>query len=174
MRTLVLGGTRSGKSAYAESLLSDCDDVCYVATLLAVEGDDEMAERIRCHRQRRPGHWRVVDAGTDLIGVLEKIAPETTVLVDGLTLWLGALLGDGTAPINDVHRMVDDTVARLALLPRVVVVSDEVGGGLVPQSPLARRFRDVAGDMHQALAAAFDRVVLVTAGLPMELKGPKE
>ncbi len=176
MRTLVLGGTRSGKSAYAESLIPADDKVCYVATLLTPEDgqpeDGEMAARIRRHQQRRPDHWRVTTAGTDLIGALDRIEPDATVLVDGLTLWLGAVLADGSPHADGLARRIQQTVARLAACPRIVVVSDEVGGGLVPDNPLARRFRDLAGDMHQTLAAAFDRVVLVTAGLPLELKGP--
>jgi len=168
LRTLVLGGTRSGKSAYGESLLDANAPVRYVATLISQEsgGDPEMAERIRRHQQRRPAAWQMVQAQTDLVATLADISTDTPVLIDGLTLWLASLLDTDTEP----YQAIAATVAALAKLPNLVVVSDEVGGGLVPEHPAARRFRDLAGDMHQALALVCDRVVLVTAGLPLELK----
>ncbi len=173
MRTLVLGGTRSGKSAYAESLPPDGAEVRYVATLLPPSSgdDDELAYRIRRHRERRPSHWQVVEAGTDLIAALSAVPPRTTVLIDGLTLWLAAVLEGANGNVQEV---IGKAVSRMAELPQLIVVSDDVSGGLVPPDPLARRFRDLAGEMHQQVAAVCDRVVLVTAGLPLELKSPKD
>jgi adenosylcobinamide kinase/adenosylcobinamide-phosphate guanylyltransferase len=169
LRTLVLGGTRSGKSAYAESLLDPKAPVRYLATLRVDDtdpGDSEMAERIRRHRERRPDHWRVVTTGADLAPALHGVADGEQVLLDGLTLWLADVLGTDAEPTEAINA----AVAALLQVPDLIVVSDEVGGGLVPENPLARRFRDLAGEMHQKLAAGFDRVVLVTAGLPLELK----
>ncbi|MBI5136016.1 MAG: bifunctional adenosylcobinamide kinase/adenosylcobinamide-phosphate guanylyltransferase [Nitrospirae bacterium] len=169
MRTLVLGGTRSGKSLYAESLLDGAPRVRYVATLRP--DDVECVQRIRRHRERRPHGWELVEAGPHLGAALDGLAPDTSVLVDGITLWLAALLDDGAAAANP-EPAVEMAVARLTALPSVVIVADDVGGGLVPESALARRFRDLAGELNQRLAAACDRVVLVTAGLPLVLKGP--
>jgi adenosylcobinamide kinase/adenosylcobinamide-phosphate guanylyltransferase len=166
MRTLVLGGARSGKSAYAESLLAGPRPVRYVATLHAAGPDPETAARIRRHRARRPASWEVVEAGADLAAVLAATPPGHRLLVDGLTLWLAALLDRDPAPEAAFGPVLD----RLKAAPEVVVVSEEVGGGIVPPDPLARRYVDLAGALNQRVAALCDRVVLVAAGLPLELK----
>ncbi|MFQ5507871.1 MAG: bifunctional adenosylcobinamide kinase/adenosylcobinamide-phosphate guanylyltransferase [Leptospirillia bacterium] len=166
MKTLILGGARSGKSAFAESLAEPHSAVRYVAT--ALPADPEMAERIRLHRARRPDHWETVDAGTDLTAALKGVDSGELVLVDGIGLWLTALLT--AVPDADVEPQLAAGVEALAKLPELIVVSDEVGGGIIPVDPLSRRFRDLMGELNQNLAAACDRVVLVTAGLPLELK----
>jgi adenosylcobinamide kinase / adenosylcobinamide-phosphate guanylyltransferase len=171
MKTLILGGARSGKSALAERLAADAgDDVVYVATAQAF--DAEMAERIAHHRQRRPAHWACVEEPLALAGVLDEHAREgRTLLVDCLTLWLSNLLGAEHRLEHERQALID----RLPALPgRVLMVSNEVGLGIVPMGELTRRYVDEAGRLHQALAARCDRVMFVAAGLPLMLKGTME
>jgi adenosylcobinamide kinase/adenosylcobinamide-phosphate guanylyltransferase len=164
--TLVLGGARSGKSRFAEGLVAAHPGPrVYLAT--AEAGDAEMAERIRRHRARRGAGWTTVEEPLDLPRALEAAGRDAAVLVDCLTLWLSNLMATG----REVER---ETQALVELLPRlsgpVVFVSNEVGQGIVPDNALARAFRDRAGLLHQAVAAAADRVYFVTAGLPQLLK----
>lgn len=166
MRTLVLGGARSGKSAYAESLLAGAAPVRYVATAWPV--DEEMAERIRRHRERRPPTWELVEVAENLEPALSGLPEEGHLFIDGLTLWLASVL----ETVDDVPGRVRAAVDRIARLSNVVIVSEEVGGGIVPAHAAARRFRDLAGELNQRVAEVCDRVVLVTAGLPLELKRP--
>lgn len=169
--TLVLGGARSGKSAYAETLVvKDGGRRIYLATAQAF--DDEMAARIAAHRDRRDAGWRTVEEPLDLAGALAGAdAADTVVLVDCLTLWLSNLM----AAERDVAAEVGALTAGFARLRgRVVLVANEVGLGIVPDNALARAFRDLHGTMNQAVAAAADRVVFVAAGLPMVLKGGVE
>ena len=164
--TLVLGGARSGKSAYAESLVAGPGAV-YVATAEAI--DDEMGERIARHRARRGGTgWTTVEAPLDLAAALRAHAPGASgVLVDCLTVWVGNLMHAG----RDIDREAGSLLESLAVPPApVVLVANEVGLGVVPDNPMARAFRDHAGRLNQALAARADRVVLVTAGIPLVLK----
>jgi len=168
VRTLILGGARSGKSAFAESLLSGPKPVRYLATARPV--DAEMAERIRRHRARRPAGWEVVEVDGDLSGAIAATPAGHRLLIDGLTLWLATLLeGDGP-PGRPADGWADAVLASLQQAPDAVIVSEEVGGGIVPDNALARRFRDLAGELNQRVAAACDRVVLVTAGIPVEIK----
>lgn len=166
--TLVLGGARSGKSAYAEGLVSArAGPWLYVAT--AQGWDDEMRERIALHRARRPPPWETVDAPRDLAGAIRRAPPGRPVLVDCLTLWLTNAMLDEEA---DLAAEVAALLAACAAAPGpLVLVSNEVGFGIVPENALARRFRDEAGRLHQRLGALADRVVLVVAGLPMTIKG---
>ena len=173
-RTLVLGGARSGKSAFAESLLEAQPRVVYVATATADAGDAEWTERIARHRARRPAHWQTAETA-DLAGVLA--AAGDPALVDSVTTWLaGAMDATGVwdaTPYADksLAEQVDALVhAWTAAARDAVAVSDEVGGGIVPDSPSARRFRDELGLLNQRLAAAADDVWLVTAGIPLRLR----
>ena len=170
--TLVLGGARSGKSAYAESLFTGPEAV-YVATAEAV--DDEMRDRIARHRARRGGGWITVEAPLDLAGALCSARRARArngpggVLVDCLTVWLGNLVHAG----RDVDREAGSLLESLApVAPEapVVLVANEVGLGVVPDNPMARAFRDHAGRLNQALAGRADRVVFVAAGIPLVLK----
>ena len=168
--TLVLGGQRSGKTRHAEALVERQPGACiYLAT--AEAGDAEMAERIRRHRERRGGRWRTHEEPLELPDALHACAGgDRAVLVDCLTLWLTNLLGAGRDPVAEGERLV----AALAELPGpVVLVSNEVGQGVVPDNALARAFVDHAGRLHQAVAAAASSVVLMAAGLPITLKSPE-
>lgn len=170
MRTLILGGARSGKSGLAERLASDSGlEVVYIATAQA--HDAEMAARISHHRDRRPAHWQSVEEPLALADTLRTYAqPDRCVLVDCLTLWLSNLLGDG-----DDRRLGREYEALLDVLPalpgELLFVSNEVGLGVVPMGELTRRFVDETGRLHQAMAARCERVLFVTAGLPLSLKG---
>lgn len=165
--TLVLGGARSGKSAYAERLVeAAAEDRIYLAT--AEPGDGEMAERIRQHRARRGPAWTTVEEPLDLAAALRTHATAARpVLVDCLTLWLSNVM----AASRDAATERDRLVAALgAARGSVVLVSNEVGLGIVPETPLGRAFRDEAGRLNQAVAAAAGRVVFVAAGIPLTLK----
>ena len=168
MRELILGGARSGKSALAERRARDSGlAVCYIAT--ATAGDAEMAARIARHRADRPAHWTTLEEPLALARVLrEQARADRCLLVDCLTLWLGNLLGASAS------RLERETAALLETLPalpgQILLVSNEVGQGVVPMGELSRRFVDEAGRLHQRLAAICERVTLVVAGLEMPLK----
>ncbi len=159
--TFVLGGARSGKSRHAEGLVqAHRPPWRYVATAQAF--DREMTQRIAAHRARRPAGWDTVEAPLDLPGALACEAP---VLVDCLTLWLSNLLLANQEPNwPALQRALDARAAP------TVLVSNEVGLGIVPDNALARRFRDAAGALHAQVAARADRVLLMVAGLPMVVK----
>jgi adenosylcobinamide kinase/adenosylcobinamide-phosphate guanylyltransferase len=169
MRELILGGARSGKSALAVQLAQASQHaVTFIAT--AEARDAEMAERIARHRAARPSDWRVVETPITLAAALRaECATDRIVIVDCLTLWLSNLLL-AEAPIAAECTAFTDTLP--ALPGRILLVANEVGLGIVPENALARRFRDQAGALNQAVARLCERVILVTAGLPMVLKGP--
>jgi adenosylcobinamide kinase/adenosylcobinamide-phosphate guanylyltransferase len=164
--TLILGGARSGKSRYAERLVENAASRgTYCAT--AEAGDAEMAARIAAHRARRGPFWRTVEAPLALASTIAAAGPEGPVLVDCLTLWLSNLLMAGKQPDAEAGvlcRALHDAVGP------VVLVSNEVGMGLVPETPLGRHFRDAAGRLNQEIAALADHVVFIAAGLPLVLK----
>jgi adenosylcobinamide kinase/adenosylcobinamide-phosphate guanylyltransferase len=166
---LVTGGARSGKSRFAEARLGELAPPRWRYVATAEAGDDEMRARIAHHRARRSDDFMTVEAPSDLVGALGGVG-ETGVLVDCVTLWLSNLVLDGKTD-EAVLAATDDVAAaaRAAGLP-VVLVTNEVGAGIVPDNPLARRFRDLAGFVNQRLAAAADEVYLVAAGLPLKLK----
>ncbi len=170
LHTLILGGARSGKSAHAERLVETLSgERIFIAT--AEAGDSEMAARIRRHKARRKAGWRTVEAPLDLTGALDRsAAPERAVLVDCLTLWLSNLMHAERDPERAVQDLAD-SLGR-AKGP-VVLVSNEVGLGIVPENVLARDFRDHAGRMNQRIAAASDEVLFMAAGLPLTLKSPE-
>ena len=164
--TLVLGGARSGKSRFAEGLVAASGLApVYIATARA--GDAEMAARIAAHRARRGGAWTTVEEPLDLAATLAGVAAGSAALLDCLTLWLANLM----AADRDVDTARAGLVAALAgLAAPAVLVSSEVGQGIVPDNALARRFRDAAGLLHQDVAEAAQQVWFVTAGLPWRLK----
>jgi adenosylcobinamide kinase/adenosylcobinamide-phosphate guanylyltransferase len=162
-----LGGARSGKSRYAERLVEDAARWgTYCAT--AEAGDAEMTERIAAHRARRGSFWHTVEVPLALPGAIAAhAAPERPILVDCLTLWLSNLLLTGKQADEDTGALCN---ALRNAAGGVVLVSNEVGMGLVPETPLGRNFRDAAGRLNQEVAALADRVVFVAAGLPLVLK----
>ncbi len=171
MRELILGGARSGKSGEAEHLARTSGlDVVYVAT--ASVGDAEMERRVETHRLRRPEHWSTVEAPLQLASVLKREARrDRCILIDCLTLWItNALLEDeqGTTWREERSAFLE-TVAQLP--GYILMVSNEVGWGIVPMGELNRRFVDEAGLLHQELAQLCDRVTLTVAGLPLRIKG---
>jgi len=166
--TLVLGGARSGKSRYAERHLiaRTPPPWNYIATAEAL--DDEMTRRIGEHRARRGDKWHTIEAPRDLAGALGGLPRDTAVLVDCLTLWLSNLLLAGADIDPEVARL---DAALLKMDGQVVLVSNEVGLGIVPDNALARRFRDLQGALNQRIAARADLVIFMMAGLPLVVKG---
>jgi adenosylcobinamide kinase / adenosylcobinamide-phosphate guanylyltransferase len=164
--TLVLGGARSGKSLYAERIVSSRPAPwTYIAT--AQSFDAEMSLRITEHRQRRVPGWVTIDAPLDLVGALHAAPPGQPVLVDCLTLWLTNVLLAG----QPVEHAIEALVNGLDMIDGpCVMVSNEVGLGIVPDNALARAFRDHAGRLHQQIASKADRVVFMVAGIPMVVK----
>jgi adenosylcobinamide kinase/adenosylcobinamide-phosphate guanylyltransferase len=164
--TLVLGGARSGKSRYAEGLMASLPRPwTYIATAEAL--DDEMAARIAAHRARRGHGWITREAPRELVEALDAHGTAPA-LVDCLTLWLSNLMLAGRDVDAEIDRLEDRLRRSTAEL---VLVSNEVGSGIVPDNALARRFRDLQGSLNQRIAACTDRVVLVVAGLPVIVKG---
>lgn len=169
MKELILGGVKSGKSRYAEQQAGDSGlAVCYIAT--AEVRDASMQTRIEAHQARRPSDWQVVEAPYELAEVIAAYSQrDRCLLVDCLTLWLTQLLcRDNTHDLIHQRSRLLDVVSQAT--GRLLLVSNEVGGGVMPDNALARRFADEAGTLHQALAEHCDRVTLVTAGLPQHLK----
>ncbi|MET0408478.1 MAG: bifunctional adenosylcobinamide kinase/adenosylcobinamide-phosphate guanylyltransferase [Hyphomicrobium sp.] len=165
--TLVLGGARSGKSAHAEQLLTALPGPwAYIAT--AEAHDDEMRERIKRHKSRRGVGWADHETPIELADALANRTAELPSLVDCLTLWLSNLVHAGR-PIGEATDELLEAVSKR--IAPCVMVSNEVGLGIVPDNALARAFRDEAGRLNQKIAAAADRVVFVAAGLPLTLKG---
>jgi adenosylcobinamide kinase / adenosylcobinamide-phosphate guanylyltransferase len=166
--TLVLGGARSGKSRQAEALARATGlRRIYIATAQAF--DDEMRERIAVHRADRAADgWTTVETPLDLAGaVTRESAIDTVILVDCLTLWLSNVM----LAEQDVGQAERELLAALGATPGpVVIVSNEVGLGIVPETPLGRRFRDAQGRLNQRVAALADHVIFVAAGLPLMLK----
>ena len=163
---LLLGGARSGKSAMAVRLASDSQaPVTFIATASA--GDEEMAERIRRHRESRAREWNTVEAPLDVLGPIRATAAGDFIVIDCLTLWVANLLGEG-AGAADIEGAAGEMLGELRARD-CVVVTNEVGLGIVPVNELARRFRDVLGDVNSRFAAAADRAVLMVAGRALDL-----
>lgn len=166
--TLVLGGARSGKSRYAEELVETYEKGLYLATAEAIGGDQEMAARIAKHQQRRGDIWKTIEEPLDVANIISSQSTAgRPILVDCLTLWLSNLM----FAKRDIDAATTELVAALEKSKGpVVLVSNEVGLGIVPENALARAFRDQAGIMNQVVAAACDRVVFMAAGLPLIMK----
>lgn len=181
MNELILGGARSGKSLLAEKNAAESGlKVIYVATAEARDG--EMARRIAHHRERRPADWGCAEETLHLADQLRRLAaPDTCLLVDCLTLWLSNLLFAGRAATQaeagqpiDCPLLHDETAALIECLPqlpgRTILVSNEVGWGIVPMHPVSRLFADEQGRLNQRVAAVCNNVTMVVAGLPLSLK----
>lgn len=183
MRELIIGGARSGKSLLAERRAGESGlRVVYVATAQALDG--EMARRIAQHRERRCTDWQLVEEPLELAAALRRhAAPGICLLVDCLTLWLSNLLFAGDAASQaeagqarhcpQLEGAIRDLIEVLPQLPgQVILVSNEVGAGVVPMAALSRLFADEQGRLNQRVAALCERVTLVVAGLPLSLKVP--
>jgi len=168
MKELILGGARSGKSTLAQRHARQSElKVIYIATAAAM--DEEMTARIARHRKERPNDWKLAEEPLALANTLqENAAPDHCLIVDCLTQWLSNLLA------AEKNCLEIEKQALLSTLPElsgdVILVSNEVGQGIVPTNPLARRFRDEAGWLHQAVAQHCERVIFTVAGLPLTLK----
>ena len=181
MLTLILGGARSGKSRYAQSLCDRSAQVVYIATARAdeVDSDHEMRERVARHREDRPANWRTVEEPLDLPRAVSEAQVEATLLIDCVTLWVSNLMWEyreqtTAAQEKLILAQVDDLILasrrRSESAGEIIVVSNEVGGGLTPEHPVGRAFRDFQGFANQRLARAADKVVFIVAGLPLPLK----
>ena len=182
MLTLLLGGARSGKSRYAQSLCDPSSHVIYIATAGTDANDHEMRERIARHRADRPVEWQTVEEPLDLSRAVGEAPVEATLLIDCATLWISNLMWkfkDESASeqkrliLKEIDSLIDAVKRRDACVKvagGVIIVSNEVGSGLVPEHPVARAFRDLQGFANQHLAQAADQVVLIVAGLPLSLK----
>ena len=164
--TLVLGGARSGKSSHAMRLAEAlAARPLLIAT--AEAGDGEMRQRIARHREERGAHWRVVEAPLALAEAIAELEADAVTVVDCLTLWLSNLLHEGRDAESESSRLLAAIDASPA---RLILVSNEVGLGIVPATPLGRSFRDEQGRLNQRVAEVADRVILLAAGLPLVLK----
>jgi len=174
MRELILGGARSGKSAFAERQAEFSGlPVTYIAT--AQVWDEEMGARVRHHQERRPEHWCLLEEPFHLSAALKgRAASGHCVIVDCLTLWLAQWVCPDCKPPQD-GSWEQERAAFLDLLPtlpgKIILVSNEVGMGIVPLGEINRRFQDEQGRLNQAVAAACEQVHFIAAGLPLTLKG---
>jgi adenosylcobinamide kinase/adenosylcobinamide-phosphate guanylyltransferase len=175
--TLILGGARSGKSSYAQQMVDrPPESVLYVAT--ATAGDEEMAERIAAHQANRPVHWRTLEAPLKVGKVIQAAGPTRWVLLDCMTLLANNVLFSLPEPVKEpdyqsaMDGELDELLEAYQNSPAEwVLVSNEVGLGLVPEYPLGRLYRDVLGRSNQRLAQEADTVIFMVAGLPMQVKG---
>jgi adenosylcobinamide kinase/adenosylcobinamide-phosphate guanylyltransferase len=170
MKSLILGGVKSGKSRFAEQLATQLEHpVVYIATAQA--WDNEMLERIRIHQQQRPSQWKTIETPLHLAATLkQEDEPNRTILVDCLTLWITQLLCKDNPSL-----LAQELNAFQTLLPtlqaNLILVSNETNMGVIPIDALSRRFCDTAGKLHQQLTPVMDSVVLTVAGLPLYIKG---
>jgi len=166
---LIIGGVRSGKSRYAESLLSKTRlEVVYIATAKA--DDDEMVKRIAAHKAQRPSHWQLIEEPYALAKVLaENDSPNKIFLIECLTLWITQLLC-----LEDETRMHQELDDLLAILPTLkaslIFVSNEVGLGIIPLDKISRLYVDIAGRFNQQIAAQVEEVIFIVAGIPQQIK----
>ncbi len=170
IRTLILGGVRSGKSRLAERLALESKlPVTYIATATAL--DEEMSRRIASHQERRPATWQVIEEPIKLAQVLTTHArPGHLIIVDCLTLWITNLLTDKDTTIFELER--EALLSVISTLPgNIILVSNETNMGVTPLGELSRRYCDEAGLLHQELARSCEQVALTIAGIPMMLKG---
>jgi len=168
--TLILGGARSGKSSYALSLAKKYKKVAFIATCLGL--DKEMRERIRLHKEARPKHWETFEEPKEVAKLIGKLSNSfDCILIDCLTLLVSNLIFS-----NNTQKQIFKKIEELLLVlskkkARVILVSNELGLGLVPANKLGREFRDTAGIVNQIVASGADEVLFMVAGLPMNIKG---
>lgn len=169
--TIVLGGARSGKTAYAQARAEDAAGAegRPIMIVTAQAFDDEMRDRIARHQSDRDSRWITVEAPLDLVGAVSALGAGDIAVVDCLTMWLSNQMAASAAIEAEITALVQTVAATKAML---LLVSNEVGWGIVPDNAMARQFRDHAGRLHQRLATAADEALLVVAGLPVTLKAP--
>lgn len=171
-KTLVLGGCKSGKSSYALSLAESlaAGNRVYLATCVPL--DDEMKDRVARHKEDRDDSWVTVEEAIEIPLMIKRSGEKAgVILLDCITLWLTNLFLTDMG-LTAVHKKVDALVDAIRNCPcPVVVVSNEIGWGVVPENGMARKFRDLAGLVNQQLAASMDKVVMTVAGIPMTVKG---
>jgi adenosylcobinamide kinase/adenosylcobinamide-phosphate guanylyltransferase len=174
--TLVLGGVRSGKSRYAQTLATGVSPVAFVATARRSDSDEEMQRKIERHRADRPQEWRTIEEPLDLASVLaEQGSSYRIIVVDCLTLYAANLLDAGHGDLICIEDRLRRFYEALRSAPcSVALVSNEVGSGIVPAFPEGRKYRDLLGEINQRVASAADNVLLMVAGLPLALKGVVE
>ena len=164
--TLILGGARSGKSLHAMQLAGELTGhPHFIATALAI--DEEMRVRIARHREERDANWQVVEEPLAVAAAIADLKADDVAVVDCLTLWLSNLMHNGLDPEREITRLLDAIGESPA---RLMLVSNELGLGIVPATPLGREFRDEQGRLNQRIARFADRVILLVAGLPLALK----
>jgi len=170
--TLILGGARSGKSSYALGLAKKYKKVAFIATCLGL--DKEMQERIRLHKESRPKHWKTFEEPKDLAKLLGGLSSNfDCILIDCLTLLISNLILSKNSQ-KQILKMIEELLFVLSKKKaRIILVSNEVGLGLVPVNKLGREFRDVAGRVNQMTAKNADEVFFVAAGIPLKIKGEK-
>jgi adenosylcobinamide kinase/adenosylcobinamide-phosphate guanylyltransferase len=174
--TLVLGGVRSGKSRYAQTLAAGVSPVAFVATARQADSDEEMQRKIERHRSDRPQEWRTIEEPLDLASVLaEQGSSYRIIVVDCLTLYAANLLDAEHGDLLSIEDRLRRFYEALRSAPcSVALVSNEVGSGIVPAFPEGRKYRDLLGEINQRVASAADNVLLMVAGLPLALKGVAE
>ena len=168
--TFILGGVRSGKSSYALALAKKGKKkTAFIATCQAL--DQEMSERIKLHRRARPGDWRTFEEAYDVSGLLHRIGAKfEIILIDCVTILISNLMLRGLSE-DAIRKEVNDILAALnKKKAKVIIVSNEVGLGIVPRNKLARDFRDLAGQVNQIIAKKADAVFFMAAGLPLKVK----
>jgi adenosylcobinamide kinase/adenosylcobinamide-phosphate guanylyltransferase len=166
---LVIGGVRSGKSQHAESLLAQSHkQICYVATTACALNNDEMDKRIEKHKQQRPAHWRLIEETHDIASIIQSHTESDILLIECLTVWLSNLIFSEKDTLKTQTLALKDALKNARC--DVIMVSNEVGLGVIPMHKLSRQFIDEAGLLHQHIAALCDRVTLVTAGIPQLIK----
>lgn len=167
---LITGGARSGKSDAAIRVLGTDDDVVYIAT--GSRSDHEMVDRIETHQVHRPENWGLIEEPENLVGVLDRVDEEVPIIVDCLTLWLANVLEESTDEEILSHSLAASGLAA-ARQARTIVVTNEVGSGIVPMDPIGRRFRDLQGRVNQMWAAASTEAYLLVAGRMLLLSEPE-
>lgn len=167
--TFILGGARSGKSSYALELAKKHKNVAFIATCQAL--DEEMKKRIKLHQNSRPRHWRTFEESQDVVSILKKMHNKfDCIIIDCLTLLVSNLLLD-SEDIKSIESKIEKILTDLKNKnAHVLIVSNEVGLGVVPANKLGRDFRDIAGKINQVVAGKADEVFFIASGIPLELK----
>ena len=174
--TLVLGGVRSGKSRYVQTLAAGVSPVAFVATARSSDSDEEMRLKIERHRAERPPEWHTIEEPLHIDRVMvQEGSNYRMLLVDCLTLYAANLLDAERGNLIAIEERLQSLYAALRSVPcSVALVSNEVGSGIVPVSPEGRKYRDLLGEINQRVASAAENVLLMVAGLPLALKGTAE